>query len=103
MTTCRSWMKYSWDSAYCEETPWEPDPDGLCILHSLKPDKDKNLFDQTLKEKFAREDFDFKEVLFPHPVSFAKQKFTKPANFRRANFMGWADFREAEFSEGVDF
>lgn len=103
MTTCKSWMKYSWEGAYCDESPWEPDPEGLCILHSLQRDKDKDLFDQALKEKMAREDFVFKEVLFPHPVSFAKQKFTKPANFRGAKFLGWADFREAEFAETADF
>jgi hypothetical protein len=103
MPTCKSWIKYSWEDAYCKESPWEPDPEGLCILHSLKPDKDKDLFDQALKEKLAREDFDFKEIRFPHPVSFAKQKFTKPANFQGAKFVGWADFREAEFTETADF
>jgi len=96
-------MKYSWDGVHCENPPWEPDPEGLCILHSLKPEKDKSAFDQALQAKLAQEDFNFQEVYFPGPVSFAKQKFTKLANFHGAKFVGWGDFREAEFLKGADF
>lgn len=96
-------MKYSWDGHYCENPSWEHDPEGLCILHSLKPEKDKSIFEQSLKEKLAQEDFDFREVFFPGPISFAKQKFTKPANFHGARFNGWADFWEAEFTGEADF
>jgi len=76
MPTCKSWMKYSWEGHICENPPWEADPEGLCILHSLVPEKDKNAFDQALQAKLAGEDYDFREVYFPGPVSFAKQKFT---------------------------
>jgi uncharacterized protein YjbI with pentapeptide repeats len=103
MTACKSWMKYSWEGAYCENVPFEGDPDGLCILHSLKPEKDKTAFDQALQTKLTKEDFDFREVYFPGPVSFAKQKFTKLANFHGANFVGWGDFRESEFHEEAEF
>ena len=103
MPACKSWMKYAWEGHYCENPPWPQDPEGLCILHSLKPEKDKETFAQAVGEKLARPDYDFREVYFPHPVSFAKQKFTQPANFRGARFAGWADFRESEFLEGADF
>jgi hypothetical protein len=75
----------------------------LCILHSLKPEKDKYLFDQTLKDKLARQDFDFRGVFFPGSVSFAQRKFTDPVSFQSAHFARWADFHEAEFSAAADF
>ncbi len=103
MTACKSWMKYSWEGVYCDEPPWEHDPEGLCILHSLKPDKDKNAFDQALKNRLTREEYNFREIFFPGPASFTKQKFKKPVSFRGTHFGGWADFREAEFTDAVDF
>ncbi|MBW1991155.1 MAG: pentapeptide repeat-containing protein [Deltaproteobacteria bacterium] len=103
MPICKSWMKYAWEGRQCENPPWEPDPEGLCILHSLKPEKDKQLFDQTLQQQLARQDFDFRGVFFPGPVSFAQWKFQQPANFQRAYFAGWVDFREAEFTATADF
>jgi hypothetical protein len=103
MSTCKSWMKYSWEGHYCESSVWENDPEGLCILHSLAPEKDKNLFDQALRTKLTGEDFDFREVYFPGPVSFSRQKFKTVANFHGAKFAGWADFRETEFLEKADF
>ena len=103
MSACKSWMKYSWEGHYCENPPLEGDSEGLCILHSLKPEKDKTAFDQALQSKLTKEDFDFREVYFPGPVSFSKQKFKTFANFRGAKFGGWADFREVEFAERADF
>jgi hypothetical protein len=49
-------MKYSWEGTSCEEPSWEGDPERLCILHSLVPEKDKKAFDQAVKDKLARED-----------------------------------------------
>ncbi|MEW6657299.1 MAG: pentapeptide repeat-containing protein [Thermodesulfobacteriota bacterium] len=103
MSGCKSWMKYSWDGAYCENPPLEGDPEGLCILHSLKPEKDKAAFDQALQDKLAREDYDFRKVFFPGTISFIGQKFKKPVNFQGVRFTGWANFREAEFSDTADF
>lgn len=103
MPVCKSWMKYAWEGEHCENPPWTDDPEGLCILHSLKPEKNKTLFDQTLKEKLARHDFDFRGVFFPGPVSFAQQNFNQATRFQKAQFGGWADFREAEFSAAADF
>jgi uncharacterized protein YjbI with pentapeptide repeats len=103
MSGCKSWMKYSWDGVHCENPPWELDTEGLCILHSLKPEKDKSAFDLALQDKLAREDYDFREVFFPGQTSFTKQTFKKPVTFHRARFAGWADFREAEYIEGADF
>ena len=103
MSTCKSWMKYSWEGHYCENPSLEAEPEGLCILHSLAPEKDKNLFDQALKTKLADEDFDFREVYFPGPASFTRQRFKSATNFHGSRFAGWADFRGAEFLEGADF
>ena len=66
-------MKYSWEGHVRENPPWEPDPDGLCLLHSQVPEKDKSAFDQALQAKLAQGDFDFRKVYFPGPISFAKQ------------------------------
>ncbi len=96
-------MKYSWSGEYCSEPAWEGDPEGLCILHSLKPDKDKSIFEQALQGKLAREDYDFREVFFPGRVSFAQHRFKKPVNFSGAGFASWANLRETEFFEEVDF
>ncbi|MHB9071963.1 MAG: pentapeptide repeat-containing protein [Desulfobaccales bacterium] len=96
-------MKYNWEGAYCENPPWENDPEGLCILHSLVPEKDKTAFDQALQDKLAREDYDFREVFSPGPISLIGHKFKKPVSFHGTRFSGWADFREAEFVEGADF
>lgn len=93
MTTCKSWMKYSWEGHVCENPPWEADPEGLCILHSLGSEKDKNAFDQALQAKLAREDFDLREVYFPGPASFGRHKFKVFANFHGAKFTGWAASR----------
>lgn len=103
MPACKSWLKYSWEGRQCENPAWEGDPEGMCLLHSLRPDKDEHLFDQALREKLDRADFDFREVFFPGPVAFTRQAFTKPANFHGAKFTGWADFRAAEFQVGADF
>ncbi len=103
MATCKSWMKYSWEGHVCEIPSWETDSEGLCILHSLVSEKDKDAFDQALQSKLAGGDFDLREVYFPGPASFGQHKFKVFANFHGARFTGWADFREAEFAEGADF
>lgn len=73
MAFCKSWMKYPWEGRHCETPAWEADPDGLCILHSLRPDKDNLLLEQALKGKLERQDFDFRRAFSPGPVSFAGQ------------------------------
>ena len=67
MPTCKSWMKYAWEGRHCEDPSWEADPEGLCILHSLKTDKDTLILDRALKNKLARQDFDFRGVFSPAP------------------------------------
>ncbi len=96
-------MKYSWEGTYCEYPPAAGDPEGLCILHSLKPEKDKAAFEQALHDKLAQEDYDFRKVFFPGPISFIGHKFKKPVTFQGARFSGWANFREAEFADLADF
>ncbi len=89
MTTCKSWIKYSWEGHYCENLAWEKDPEGLCILHSLVSEEDKEAFDQAVQAKLSKEDFNFREVYFPAQVYLTKKRFTKPANFHVAKFTGW--------------
>jgi hypothetical protein len=103
MPLCKSWMKYAWEGGHCEIPAWEHDPEDLCILHSLQPLKNKSLFDQTLKEKLGRHDFDFRGVFFPGPVSFVQQTFDGSARFQNAQFSGWADFRQTLFAAEADF
>lgn len=107
MDACRISDKF--DSIECRCPADSRDPEGLCLLHSRYEDKDADgAFTGVLKEKLAREDYDFRGVLFPGPFSLdkltrqAKFTFTKPADFRRAKFSE-ADFRGALFTALADF
>ncbi|MDP3227908.1 MAG: pentapeptide repeat-containing protein [Acidovorax sp.] len=101
MASCLIHNRYPWIEC---QLPIRPsDPKGFCILHSQDKDKDQAAFDAALKEKLAREDYDFRAVFFPGPVFFADHEFKGRADFSGATFFGGAYFSGATFSERAYF
>jgi len=76
--------------------------EGLCILHSQDPNKDKNLFDNALAEHGARTN-DLSRVVFPEYMNFIDLTFTQGANFGHATFTQGANFGHAMFAEAAYF
>ena len=76
--------------------------EGLCILHSQDPNKDKNLFDNALAEHGARTN-DLSRVVFPEYMNFIDLTFTQGANFGHATFTHGANFGHAMFAEAAYF
>lgn len=76
---------------------------GLCILHSMKPDKDKQAFANALANHRQKEAENFAYFVFPESANFRKATFTHQGNFSQTRFLKGADFVEAKFHQGVDF
>jgi uncharacterized protein YjbI with pentapeptide repeats len=81
----------------CQIPVLASDPDCLCLLHSRNPDKDGAAFNLAIKEKLDTEDYDFREVFFPGPISFEAYIFNKEADFSSAKFMHDAKFEDSKF------
>lgn len=83
---------------------WEQDPDGLCLLHSLHPEKDRDgNFTLLFNSKIAQEDYNFAWVYFPKDISFRELTFVKDVDFSWATFSGATDFYSASFGGRVNF
>lgn len=72
--------------------------DGYCILHSPKPDKDRNDFYEALAKHSGPED-DFFLIVFPPDADFSGREFTD-ARFDQATFIGKVNFELARFVGG---
>jgi uncharacterized protein YjbI with pentapeptide repeats len=79
------------------------DPEGLCILHSQRLDKNRREFYATIQKKIDQKDFDFKFVLFPGYISFEDQVFEGNADFCDSIFLSQADFTKSKFNSVADF
>jgi uncharacterized protein YjbI with pentapeptide repeats len=77
--------------------------DGLCILHSEKPDKDKEAFDQAFEGHRQKNGDDFRRFVFPGEANFRAATFTRKADFSEAVFTQKADFSDAKFEVEVEF
>ena len=74
------------------------DPDGLCTLHSMLPDKDKDgSFSEAIKIKMNNNDYDFTKVIFPGIISFENFSGENKAIFIESIFLKDAIF------EGIIF
>jgi uncharacterized protein YjbI with pentapeptide repeats len=86
------------------------------VLHH--PGKEKvaeGSFQETVRRKFAEEDYNFAGVYFPSffdcsvyfvldkSANFCGACYIEGANFHAVNFREKADFKGAFFAEGVDF
>jgi hypothetical protein len=79
------------------------DPDGLCVLHSQRIDKNSNEFYAVIQAKLKKKDFDFKFVLFPASISFEYQEFDGNSDFYNAIFICNANFKNAIFDSNAIF
>jgi uncharacterized protein YjbI with pentapeptide repeats len=94
----------------CSRNADDNTKDGYCILHSPKPDKDKNAFDSALANSHER---NYSHIVFPPDTVFANNEFSYAvfaqatflgkANFRDKVFNGWSDFQCAIFAGTADF
>jgi len=92
---------------------WGQDPEGLCLLHSPKQEKDKDgAFSTLIKKKKGQKDYYFVGVFFPGDVTFDYSidnanfmfaKFIGNVDFNGAIFRGEANFRKAYFNKASDF
>ncbi len=79
--------------------------DGLCILHSPNPEKDKTAFDNALTEhcnpdgpnKANKDNFSF--FVFPGDADFRGATFKDIAAFENATFTGNGHFESAIFEK----
>jgi hypothetical protein len=78
----------------------DADSEGLCILHSANPDKDKKAFAEEFEEHRKRRGDNFSYFVFPERIDFRETKFTEGARFLWARFTAGADFRRAAFIRG---
>lgn len=108
----------------CVREALEEGDEGLCILHSKAPDKDKDRFAREFWDYFATShnfysfvfpdgwdfvshefpyDTHFAQVIFKTDVWFMSAHFVSGVNFRHARFEGRADFGHCTFEGGADF
>lgn len=92
----------------CEFSPpleaWDQDPEGLCLLHSSHPEKDRDgTFTSIINSKMAKEDYNFAWVNFPAGIDFQEITFNKDVDFFYATFSGAIDFSSASFEGRVRF
>lgn len=105
-----------WKSEYfgyeCQDLPYSQgyfqDPDGYCILHSRKEDKDTNQFREAVKGRLKTEgeSIDLKGCYFPAKFDrgyFVGYEFGKPVDFDEATFLREMDFSKAKFSQKTLF
>jgi hypothetical protein len=75
--------------------------DDYCILHSEKPDKDRNAFSEAFAEH-RKHKLDFSWFVFPGPPNFGGFNYNR-IYFRNAKFLEGADFGEARFDQEAYF
>lgn len=87
----------------------QPDNE-FCILHNPDPDKDKELFQQTLDAELRRqeesaevEEIDLSGVHFVTPFEWIEKHVRKRITFDNANFHQGASFWKTEFHQNVMF
>ncbi len=99
---CR-WRPYFIDQS-CSMPGLHEDPDGFCLFHSQKPDKDRDGFRQGIERKLEQGDLDFAGYVFPEAIDLFRDRiFSGDANFASTTFSGEADFFRAAFGGRADF
>jgi len=89
----------------CPEPPLGDSEKGYCIFHEPSKDKDIKKFQEGIKEKIGRKDYDFTGYWFPEHTTtflFSHHNFKKDASFQEATFKGEVDFVATTF-EGKAF
>jgi len=70
--------------------------DGMCILHSKKPDKDEEAFDEALEQHRAEHNEDFRWMVFPTSIEFEEGE-TLVGSFKDATFLDSVSFQGVSF------
>ncbi len=79
-------------------------PEGLCLLHSKNPEKDKEAFLKTCQDQLDRKNYNFESFYFPDGTcKFLRKTFEKGIRFNWSTFEGWTSFDEAIFEKSVSF
>lgn len=81
----------------CPEHALEDSENGYCIFHEPKADKDTGKFDEEIKRKVDKMNYDFTGYWFPGDTRLPLT-FQKTARFTEATFKGKADFSAATFT-----
>ena len=80
------------------------DPEGLCILHSKDPQKDKEAFQKELHDRLNEKNYDFRLFYFPEGTcGFSNRIFEKKASFLKVNFQGKSYFSRVTFQDEISF
>ena len=78
--------------------------EGLCILHSKDPGKDKKVFLGELNTRILRDNYDCRYFFFPEGTSgFSRKSFKQEAYFNRAIFQGEVSFNHTNFQKLASF
>ena len=80
----------------CPEKIWLGSEE-YCIFYDPSLDKDTELFEQKLKEKLVKKDFNFRGYFFPEWAIFENIEFEEAVDFYEATFQKDAAFYEATF------
>jgi hypothetical protein len=84
--------------------PFEPDPDGLCVLHSFLLNKDKdNFFTENINKLMNNHDYNFTGVFFPESFVFENFEGTNKAIFDNTIFSEDAIFKGKEINCPIEF
>ena len=102
-------FKSRWRPDYtCPEPPLEDSEKGYCIFHEPREDKDIKKFQEGIKKKISKEDYDFTGYWFPeHTTTFLSRhhnfNFKNYASFQEATFRGEAEFVGSTFEKEAFF
>lgn len=80
------------------------DPEGFCILHSKDEGKDRESFQNELKDYLEKGSSLLEGFTFPEGTSkFLRKTFEKGGSFNWSVFKGWASFDEVSFLQKTSF
>lgn len=102
--TCQ--FKIDWLAIYeCSEPVLGSSEKRYCIFHEPRKDKDIKKFQEGIKEKIGREDYDFTGYWFPEHTAylFSGHNFKNDASFQKATFEGEVDFAGSIFKGNAWF
>jgi len=92
----------TWTGWRCPEVTWKGSRQ-YCIFHDQSPEKDTELFERKIREKFEEKNYVFVGYHFPKDIDFRGWKFEKAVSFWRATFLGNANFSKAIFQQDAYF
>jgi len=74
-----------------------------CMFHDSSKKKNFELFEQRMKGKLAKGDYNFRSHYFPKEWSFRGERFGEDTEFTEAKFQGNVTFRNCVFQGAAHF